>query len=166
MTLTSSNGCLLESLSYAKPHNKRQIDWEINVFPSCLHLTVQKCNWGGLTATVTFVLSAGWSEGRSDMAWYDKEISNTKTNSMKDKAGSCLHLTVCNCATWTGGGRGATGADHAAGAPLVSHRERPAPAPRGSFQLWALGQRLSQVKFWLRALSDFEAVRWEANLIS
>ena len=38
---------------------------------------------------------------------------------MKDKAGSCLHLTVCNCATWTGGGRGATGADHAAGAPLV-----------------------------------------------
>ena len=173
MTHTSFNACLLEGLSCVKLHNKRQIDWEINVFPSCLHLTVQKCNWGGLTATVTFVLSAGWSDGRSDMAWYDKEISNTKTNSMKDKAGSCLHLTVqlCNLDGWWSWCNwrrsrcrrpprltsGTTGAGAKGELPALSS---------GPEALWALGQRLSQVKFWLRALSDFEAVRWEANLIS
>ena len=77
---------------------------------------------------------------------------------MKDKAGSCLHLTVCNCATWTGGGRGATGADHAAGAPLVcltagAKEELPALSSGPE----ALSSKVLNQQ--LRALSDFEAVR-------
>ena len=82
---------------------------------------------------------------------------------MKDKAGSCLHLTVCNCATWTGGGRGATGADHAAGAPLVCLTSGTTGAgAKGELPALSSGPEALSSKVLnqqLRALSDFEAVR-------
>ena len=61
---------------------------------------------------------------------------------MKDKDKGLACISLCNCATWTGGGWRATGADHAAGARPVSHigddrRRRQGGAL--SFELWARG---------------------------